>query len=257
MWAGASPVPAQMWAGASPVPAQMWAGPAQSWRRCGRGEPGPGADVGMLASARRSGSCRARTARRGRCTRSRSSGATCIARRWRHCQCWRICTHAARRRPTSHTPSRLAACLLCPLTVCTLSCPQRSISYPSTVLVAGLVAQPIPYGHRPAIPRGESCVTVQAAERDRKRQEREERIKKSVRPSQAAGEGQSVRGRGGRGRRDRGPRGIEGEVRAKRGCAKRKGPHGRAARFFPCAGGRDAPVDIHVVREPAADRDSP
>jgi hypothetical protein len=28
------------------VPAQMWAGGAQSRRRCGRGEPSPGADVG-------------------------------------------------------------------------------------------------------------------------------------------------------------------------------------------------------------------
>ena len=31
--------------GASPVPVQMWAGRAQSRCRCGRGEPGPGADV--------------------------------------------------------------------------------------------------------------------------------------------------------------------------------------------------------------------
>jgi hypothetical protein len=29
-----------------PVPAQMWQGRAQSRRRCGRGEPSPGADVG-------------------------------------------------------------------------------------------------------------------------------------------------------------------------------------------------------------------
>jgi hypothetical protein len=30
----------------SPVPVQMWQGRVQSWRRCGRGEPSPGADVG-------------------------------------------------------------------------------------------------------------------------------------------------------------------------------------------------------------------
>jgi hypothetical protein len=31
--------------GVSPVPVQMWAGRAQSRRRCGKGEPSPGADV--------------------------------------------------------------------------------------------------------------------------------------------------------------------------------------------------------------------
>jgi hypothetical protein len=71
MWAGAGPVPAQTWQGVSPVPAQMWqgvspvpahmrrrAGPApsadvdgraQSRRRCGGGEPSPGADVGGVS----------------------------------------------------------------------------------------------------------------------------------------------------------------------------------------------------------------
>ena len=34
--------------GVSPVPAQMWRGRARSRRRCGRAEPGPGADVGGL-----------------------------------------------------------------------------------------------------------------------------------------------------------------------------------------------------------------
>jgi hypothetical protein len=32
--------------GVGPVPMQMWQGWAQSWCRCGRGEPSPGADVG-------------------------------------------------------------------------------------------------------------------------------------------------------------------------------------------------------------------
>jgi hypothetical protein len=40
-------------AGASRVPAQMWEGVGQSWRRCGRGEPSPGADVGGDAVASR------------------------------------------------------------------------------------------------------------------------------------------------------------------------------------------------------------
>ena len=47
LWKGVSPVPAQMWLGVSPVVTQLRAprAQAQSRRRCGGGEPSPGADV--------------------------------------------------------------------------------------------------------------------------------------------------------------------------------------------------------------------
>jgi hypothetical protein len=45
-----APVPAQMWQRRAPVPAQMWQRRAQSRRRCGSGEPSPGADVAAAKS---------------------------------------------------------------------------------------------------------------------------------------------------------------------------------------------------------------
>jgi hypothetical protein len=52
-WRGASAVPVQTWRGASAVPVQMRQGRAQCWCRCGRGEPGPGAEVVAVTESRR------------------------------------------------------------------------------------------------------------------------------------------------------------------------------------------------------------
>jgi hypothetical protein len=71
------PSPGADVAGASPVPAQMWQGRAQSRRRCGRGERSPGADVAG-ASAVPAQVWQGRAQSRRRCGR----GAPCsIARR--------------------------------------------------------------------------------------------------------------------------------------------------------------------------------
>ena len=43
--------PIYTFAAASPVPAQTWQGAAQSRRRCGRGQPSPGADVAGVSPA--------------------------------------------------------------------------------------------------------------------------------------------------------------------------------------------------------------
>ena len=64
--AGVRPVPVT-WGGASPVPVQMWQAWAQSRRRCWRGEPSPGADIGAVGPVPGQGRAPA-----GRCTPSTS-----------------------------------------------------------------------------------------------------------------------------------------------------------------------------------------